>query len=99
MCITDVNNPLHTFQIPLQEGMPLVLGRDPARCQILIDYEPSVSRTQCEISLRDGDVWLHNLSQANITQVNGQRIEGDCCLQSGSTLKMGRLLMKVEYRS
>lgn len=99
LCITDVNNPLHTFQIPLQEGMPLALGRDPARCQILIDYEPSVSRTQCEISLRDGDVWLHNLSQANITQVNGQRIEGDCCLQSGSTLKMGRLLMKVEYRS
>lgn len=99
LCITDVNNPLHTFQTPLQEDVPLVLGRDPARCQVLIDYEPSVSRVQCEISLRDGDVWLHNLSQANITQVNGQRIEGDCCLQSGSTLKMGRLLMKVEYRS
>lgn len=98
LCITDVNNPVHTFQTHLQEGAPLVLGRDPARCQILIDHEPSLSRTQCEISLRDGEVWLHNLSQANITQVNGQRIEGDCCLQSGSTLKMGRLLMKVEYR-
>lgn len=96
--ITDVNNPLHTFQNPLQEGSPLVLGRDPARCQILIDYEPSVSRTQCEISLRGMDVWLRNLSQANITHVNGQRMEGECRLQSGSTLKMGRLLMKVEYQ-
>ena len=96
--ITDVNNSLHTFQNPLQEGSPLTLGRDPARCQVLIDYEPSVSRTQCEISLKNGEVWLHNLSQANITQVNGQRMEGSCRLQSGSTLKMGRLLMKVEYQ-
>lgn len=96
--ITDINNPLHTFQNPLQEGTPLILGRDPTRCQILIDYEPSVSRVQCEISLKDGEVWLHNLSQANITHVNGQRMEGICRLQSGSTLKMGRLLMKVEYQ-
>lgn len=97
--ITDINNPLHTFQYPLQEGTPLVMGRDPARCQILIDYEPSVSRRQCEISLRGTDVWLRNLSQANITHVNGQRMEGECRLQSGSTLKMGRLLMRVEYQS
>lgn len=96
--ITDVNNALHAYQAPLQEGSPLVLGRDPARCQVLLDYEPSVSRVQCEISLRGGEVWLHNISKANITQVNGQRIEGDCRLQSGSTLKMGRLLMKVEYQ-
>lgn len=96
--IIDVNNPLHTFQTHLQEGGSLTLGRDPARCQVLIDYEPSVSRTQCEISLKGGEVWLHNLSQANITHVNGQRMEGACRLQSGSTLKMGRLLMKVEYQ-
>ena len=51
-----------------------------------------------EISLKDGEVWLHNLSQANITHVNGQRMEGTCRLQSGSTLKMGRLLMRVEYQ-
>lgn len=96
--ITDINNPVHTFQNPLQEGTPLTLGRDPARCQVLIDYEPSVSRVQCEISLKDGEVWLHNLSQANVTHVNGQRMEGICRLQSGSTLKIGRLLMKVEYQ-
>ncbi len=96
--ITDINNPLHAFKNPLQVGCPLLVGRDPARCQVLLDYEPSVSRVQCELSLRGEEVWLRNLSQANITQVNGQRIEGECRLNSGSTLKIGRLMLKVEYQ-
>ena len=98
MRITDINNPLHAFKNPLQVGCPLLVGRDPARCQVLLDYEPSVSRVQCELSLRGEEVWLRNLSQANITQVNGQRIEGECRLNSGSTLKIGRLMLKVEYQ-
>lgn len=95
--LSDVNDPRRRFQFPLQEGFPLILGRDSDRCNVVLDYEPSVSRVQCEIRLQSGEVWLHNLSQSNITQINGQRMEGECRLNSGSTLKLGRLMIKVEY--
>lgn len=97
--LTDVNNPARQYQSQLQPGYVLSLGRDPARCQIIIDFEPSVSRHQCDLYLQDGEVHLRNTSQANITHVNGQRIEGDCIVSSGSSIKMGRLVMRLEYRA
>ena len=39
---------------------------------------------------------LRNRSHSNITQVDGQRVEDKCPLQSGSILKMGRVQMRVE---
>lgn len=95
--LTDVNNPARQYQYQLQPGYALALGRDPSQCQILIDFEPSVSRHQCDFYLQDGEVHLRNTSQANITHVNGQRIEGDCIVSSGSAIKMGRLVMRLEY--
>ncbi len=95
--LTDQNDPRHMYSHKLTPGRVLSVGRDPA-CQVLIDFEPSVARHQCDIYLKGDEVWVRNQSHSNITHVNGQRIDGECPLSSGCTLKMGRLLMKVEYK-
>lgn len=95
--LTDVNNGARQYVSQLQPGYFLAIGRDPAQCQVIIDFEPSVSRHQCDIYLQDGEIRLRNASQANVTRVNGQRIDGECVVSSGSTIKMGRLVMRLEY--
>ena len=52
--LTDVNNGARQYVSQLQPGYFLAIGRDPAQCQVIIDFEPSVSRHQCDIYLQDG---------------------------------------------
>lgn len=94
LLLTDVNDASRRFEVPLQGTV--VVGRDPGVCRVVIDYDPTVARHQCDIWQQGDQVMVRNQSKSNITQVNGQKVYGECVLSSGSTLKMGRLVLHVE---
>lgn len=91
--LTDLMNPVHSVTFPLSPCT--TVGRDPAACRVVLDYDPSISRHQCDFCQRGADVVLVNRSSSNGTKVNGQKITGECKLISGSILKMGNAQLRV----
>lgn len=89
----DIDVPSHRAEVIL-DGEVLV-GRDASVCQVVLT-EPSVARKQCRIFRQSGCVMLENLSHSNITKMNECAVTERCELPSGSTLRMGRLHMRVD---
>ena len=91
--LTDLADPAHTVIFPLDGTVSL--GRDPGLCRIVLDYDPSISRHQCDLCLRGGDVVLVNRSSSNGTKVNGEKITTECPLTDGSIIKMGNAQLRL----
>lgn len=94
--LTDMNAMARRFQVPLEHSV--VVGRKAGVCDIVLDYERSVSGRHCEISVRDGRFYLKDLQSANGTFVNGSKVLAETEIYSGSMIKLGRLEMKFEVR-
>ena len=75
----------------------VLIGRDASVCQIVLT-EPSVARKQCRVFRQSGWVMISNLSQSNITKLDGETVTEDRELSSGSILQMGRLRMRVDIQ-
>jgi len=71
----------------------VIIGRD-SKCQVIL-ADSSVSRTQCRINLSDGAV-VENLSQSNITRLNGVPLTMPALLRTGDRLQCGRVSLRVE---
>ena len=91
--LTDLADLAHTVTFPLDGTVSL--GRDPGLCRIVLDYDPSISRHQCDLCLRGGDVVLVNRSSSNGTKVNGEKITTECPLTDGSIIKMGNAQLRL----
>ena len=53
----------------------LRIGRNSKECEIVLKSDPTVSRTHCELLLKGGQVYVHNLSHSEAgTILNGMRI-------------------------
>ncbi len=81
----------------LVKRLPLLIGRsEEARLRISQD---SVSRRHCELSERDGDVFVRDLKSTNGTLVDGVEIAAETGVQlaSGMVIKVGGVSFKVEY--
>lgn len=91
--LTDLADLAHTVTFPLDGTVSL--GRDPGLCRIVLDYDPSISRYQCDLCLRGGDVVLVNRSSSNGTKVNGEKITTECPLTDGSIIKMGNAQLRL----
>jgi len=71
-------------------GKPSILiGRGPEN-DLILDYDPQVSRAHVEIRNNDGQFSIHNITEKNVLLVNGQNvrnavIDGDCKLQIGQS--------------
>lgn len=74
----------------------VAIGRDANQCRIVVDYDMSVARHQCDVYMEGSRVMIRNCSTSNITRVNGNRIYDPVVLESGSTIDMGRVRMAVE---
>lgn len=94
--LTDVNSPMKSFQVPFNQS--LIIGRKRDQCDIILDYDKSVSGKHCQIDARDGKFYICDLQSANGTYVNGSKVLSETELFSGNIIKMGRLQMRFEVR-
>jgi len=77
---------------PLHAETAIVIGRDP-RCQIILDSQihGGVSRQHAKICLSPDDCWqICDLTSANGTFVNGQRLQGCRLLQQGDRITLAQ---------
>lgn len=65
---------------------PLSIGSSSANDLTVRD--PLVSRRHCQVTLRDGHYWVHDLASTNGTYLDGQRV-AEARLTLGSTLRIG----------
>lgn len=72
-----------------------VLGREAGKVQFLLDH-PHVSRRHASLKVSSGRVVLTNLSAANGTFVNGQRIDRPTELEVGDRLDIGPFALEYD---
>jgi len=94
LCLTNINNPASTYEVPLKGTV--IIGRNPD-CSLVLD-RPSVSKYQCEIFVREGRTYIRNLSATNHTQVNGHPSMEAEVLPETFVLTMGNEKMKAVIR-
>lgn len=97
LVLTDQDHPGKTFEVPLNGSV--VVGRSRKDgCQVVLDYERSVSHCHCKISVENGQMRVTDLGSKNGTIVNGKRVVGTAAVAGGSILTLGNLRLKVELR-
>ncbi len=95
IALTDINEPTRSFTMPLKHS--IVVGRSAADCQIILDYDKSVSSRHCEIFEKENQVLVRDLGSTNGTFVNGNRIEKETGVISGNIIMLGNLEMRFDY--
>ncbi len=95
--LEDRSDPTKLFRASCKDK--LILGRGKNRCDIVIDYDDSVSGQHCELYLRGGQWVVRDLQSSNGTQVNDQKVYQEMELYSGDILKMGQLEFQVRMPS
>lgn len=73
----------------------VLIGRG-ENCKIKIN-DKSVSREQCKIAAVNGGLAVINLSESNITKLNGTAVSDERLLHPGDGLKLGRVTLRVDY--
>lgn len=94
--LTDVYSPDRSFRAPLNRDV--VIGRNRTACQIVLDYDQSVSAQHCRIYTMGSKLMIKDLQSSNGTFMNGNRIFADTELVSGSIITLGRLTMRFELQ-
>lgn len=94
--LTDINSSTKSFQTPMNQS--LVIGRKKGECDVVFDYDKSISGRHCEISVRNGKFYLKDLQASNGTYINGNRVLTETEIVSGNILKLGRLELRFEVR-
>ena len=93
--LTDVHDMQRRFSKPITTSLVIGLSSD---CDIVINYDKTVSRRHCEISKEDDCFYITNLSTANGTIVNNNRITSKTRISDGAMIKMGRVEMRLEIQ-
>lgn len=101
LCLQDQENPAKSFEYPLRDRV--LIGKDTARCQIVIDYNRYVSGVHCEVFLKNGEYWVRDGGgtvehSTNGTYVNDQKVDKELPLPEGSVLRLGEVRLKVSYQ-
>ncbi len=72
-----------------------VIGRD-SDCQICVT-DKRVSRRHASLVVKDGFLYIKDEHSSNGTYVNGMRINRQTLLQTGDRVRVGDLILRVEY--
>ena len=83
--------PLITVSVTL----PVIIGRG-TDATFTIKH-PLLSRKHCEVFEENGAVQVRDLASLNGTFVNGSRVESTLAVDSGSQLKLGAVVMEVQF--
>ena len=73
--------------IPLNEGIAIVLGRDPTSCNYVLADE-RVSRVHTMVFHKDHKYLVKDLNSSNGTYLNGKRISGAPVLSAGDIIEV-----------
>lgn len=93
LLLVDCSNSLHRYEVPLQ-GI-ISVGRAPS-CRVVLDYDRTVGRHQCDIYMENGEPYVRNVSQTNPTILNGCVLTESRPVASGSTLRLGNVELQVD---
>jgi hypothetical protein len=96
LVLTDINSPAKTFHVPLNNSV--VVGRRVDLCNLVIEYDRSVSGRHCEIVARDGRFFVNDLQSKNGTYINNSKIVSETEIFSGNILRLGMLEMRFDVR-
>lgn len=83
--------PLKTVSVTL----PVIIGR--GKDATFTIKHPLLSRKHCEVFEENGAVQVRDLASLNGTFVNSSRVENISAVDSGSQLKLGSVVMEVQY--
>ena len=83
--------PLKTVSVTL----PVIIGR--GKDATFTIKHPLLSREHCEVFEENGVVQVRDLTSLNGTFVNSSRVESTLAVDSGSQLKLGSVVMEVQY--
>lgn len=72
----------------------IVIGRNPACCDIAIPTDNAVSERHCEISYTDNRFYIRDTGSSNGTSINGCIVGSVTQIRPGDVVKIGR----IEYR-
>lgn len=76
----------------------IVIGRKKELCDIVIDYDNTVSSRQCRLYTEDNEVYVVDLGGTNKTYLNDIPVTGDTVIHSGDVLGFGRIDLHVTIR-
>lgn len=68
-----------------------VIGRKPEWCDIIIDYDRTVSSKHCKLYLQEDKVYVSDLGSVNQTYVNDRAVKEDTVVEDGDVLGIGRV--------
>ncbi|MCC8069431.1 MAG: FHA domain-containing protein, partial [Ruminococcus sp.] len=77
------------FQINIAPNSRTIIGKSPQKCDLIIDYEPSVSRQHCKIFFENGTVYIEDLNSSYHTYVNKHRIDSPTKINDGDIISLG----------
>lgn len=95
--LEDRSDPTKLFRASC--GDKLILGRGKNVCDIIIDYDNSVSGRHCELYLRGERWFVRDLQSSNGTKVNDEKVYQEMELHTGDILKVGRLEFQVRVQA
>jgi hypothetical protein len=75
--------------------LPVIIGR--GKDATFTIKHPLLSRKHCEVFEESGAVQVRDLASLNGTFVNGSRVDSTSAVDSGSQLKLGAVVMEVQY--
>lgn len=101
LCLQDLSDPSRTFEYPLRDKV--IIGKDPAQCQITIDYDKYISSVHCRVIARDDEYFVQDgadnqPASTNGTFVDEKRVSTELPLPSGAVLKLGQVKFRVTYQ-
>ena len=92
--LSDIRLAAKSFEFPLKSAV--VIGRKQDGCDIVLDYDRTVSGRHCRLAVRDGRFYITDLKSSNGTFINDRRVLAEMEIISGNILKLGKLELKFE---
>ena len=102
LTITGQNGLRRTATVLIGES-GFIIGRSAAQnsgIDLNIEDDMYISRRQCRLAYRDGEMIISNLSETNITKLNGKPIPaGGCRLADGDDIEIGqtRIVASIDW--
>lgn len=98
LTLTDIHSPAKTFSVPIHPGGSVLIGYKRDTCDIALDYDRSVSRQHCRITMRDSRFYIEDLHSSNGTYVGENRVVSETEIIPGCILTLGGLELRFDVK-